>query len=107
VSHGRVDVLGTSVPVVGDAVPDGAAVALVRPEALVLAAGEAAEGVEGMVFAASFLGPISRLTVVFPDGRQVMAQLPTSQAIAFPAGSTVRVSVRPDPVPVSPVDSPS
>src|SRR5450631_3473653 len=61
VSHGRVDVLGTSVPVVGDAVPDGAAVALVRPEALVLAAGEAADGVEGMVFAASFLGPISRL----------------------------------------------
>ena len=116
VSHGRVDVMGTSVPVVGAGVPDGAVVALVRPEAIVLAPADPAspgegaqgpQGIEGLVFAASFLGPISRLTVVFPDGAQVMAQLPTSQALAFPAGSTVRVSVRPDPVPVSPVDSPA
>jgi len=109
VSGGRVQVLGVSVPVVGEGVPDGAAVALVRPEAIVLgtATGAPADaaGVDASVLAASFLGPISRLTVTLPDGRIVMAQLPTSLATQFQAGGAVRVSVRPDPVPVAPPDS--
>ena len=109
VSGGRVQVLGVSVPVVGEGAPDGAAVALVRPEAIVLgtATGAPADaaGVDASVLAASFLGPISRLTVTLPDGRIVMAQLPTSLATEFPTGGAVRVSVRPDPVPVAPADS--
>jgi len=44
-------------------------------------------------------------TVTLPDGRIVMAQLPTSLATQFQAGGAVRVSVRPDPVPVAPPDS--
>jgi putative spermidine/putrescine transport system ATP-binding protein len=111
VSGGRVQVLGGWVPIVGDVAPDGPSIALVRPEAVVLSSAEVpgvdGVGVEGSVLAASFLGPISRLTVVLTDGSNLMAQLPTALAMAFPAGSSVRVSVRPDPVPVSPVDSPS
>jgi putative spermidine/putrescine transport system ATP-binding protein len=110
VSGGRVEVLGTSVPVVGQAVADGAVTALVRPEAIVLAGSDGA-GVDASILAASFLGPISRLTVVLPDGSNLMAQLPTSMATTFTPGTAVRVSVRPDPVPVTtaaaPADSPS
>ena len=105
----RVDVLGTSVPLIGVGVPDGPATALVRPEAIVLASadGSAEGGALGTVLAVSFLGAISRITVVFADGSTVVAQLPTSMATAFPPGSSVRVSVRPDPVPVWSGDSPS
>jgi putative spermidine/putrescine transport system ATP-binding protein len=111
-SGGRIDVLGVSVPVLGDTVHDGPAVAMVRPEAIVLAPhveGDAQEGpgVVGSVLAVSFLGAVSRITITPPDGGVLIAQLPTSQAAAFPAGSAVRVSVRPDPVPVQPADSPS
>jgi len=94
VSGGRVQVLGVSVPVVGEAIVLGTATG----------APADAAGVDASVLAASFLGPISRLTVTLPDGRIVMAQLPTSLATEFPAGGPVRVSVRPDPVPVAPAD---
>jgi putative spermidine/putrescine transport system ATP-binding protein len=107
VSGGRVEVLGSWLPLVGTGVADGPAVALVRPEAIVLAAADAPVGVQGTVLTAAFLGPVSRITVVFDDGSTVMAQLPTSVASAYPLGEAVRVSVRPDPVPVSERDSPA
>jgi putative spermidine/putrescine transport system ATP-binding protein len=104
----HVEVLGCSVPLIVPA-PDGPATALVRPEAVVLATAEGADatGVLGTVLATSFLGAISRITVVFDDGSTVVAQLPTALASGHPPGSAVRVSVRPDPVPVSAPDSPS
>jgi putative spermidine/putrescine transport system ATP-binding protein len=49
------------------------------------------------VIAVSFLGATSRVTVDLGDVI-VLAQMPTSQASANPAGSRVRLTLRPDPV---------
>jgi hypothetical protein len=51
----------------------------------------------GTVLTVAFLGATSRVTVDLGD-MTVMAQLPTSQASAHPAGTRVRLSIRPDPV---------
>jgi hypothetical protein len=51
----------------------------------------------GTVIAVAFLGAISRVTVDLGD-MTVLAQLPTSAAGDHPAGSRVRLALRPDPV---------
>ena len=90
---------GTRLPLVQPNAANGPAVALVRPEAVALAA--AVESVPGpligTVIATAFLGATSRVTVDLGD-TTVLAQLPTSEASAHPAGTRVRLAIRRDPV---------
>jgi putative spermidine/putrescine transport system ATP-binding protein len=74
-------------------------VALVRPEAVTFASdGETAAGpLVGTVIATAFLGATSRVTVDLGD-ITILAQLPTSEASAHPAGTRVRLALRPDAV---------
>jgi putative spermidine/putrescine transport system ATP-binding protein len=99
VKFGMVDVRGTELPLVQPDVPTGPATALVRPEAVSLAAeGDSVPGpLVGTVITVVFLGATSRVTVDLGD-MTVMAQLPTAQASAHPAGTRVRLAIRPDPV---------
>jgi putative spermidine/putrescine transport system ATP-binding protein len=94
-----VEVRGTELPLVKPDAPAGAAVALVRPEAVSLASeGDSVPGpLIGTVITVVFLGATSRVTVDLGD-ITVMAQLPTSEASAHPAGTRVRLAIRPDPV---------
>ncbi|HKW07472.1 MAG TPA: ABC transporter ATP-binding protein [Candidatus Dormibacteraeota bacterium] len=99
VKGGVVEVRGTDIPLVQPDVPDGPATALVRPEAVTLVgSGDSADGpLIGTVIAVAFLGAVSRVTVDLGD-TIVLAQLPTSDAGDHPAGSKVRLALRPDPV---------
>jgi putative spermidine/putrescine transport system ATP-binding protein len=99
VKDGEVDVRGTRLPLVQLGTANGPAVALVRPEAVSLAAqNDAATGpLSGTVIAVAFLGATSRVTVDLGD-ITVLAQLPTSTAAATPAGTRVQLALRPDPV---------
>ena len=99
VTGGAVEVRGTQLPLVQNDVPAGPAVALVRPEAVSLVGnGEAQDGpLVGTVIAVAFLGATSRVTVDLGD-ITVLAQMPTSAASQHPAGTKVRLALRPDPV---------
>src|SRR5205823_11519472 len=99
VRGGAVEVRGTRIPLVQPDVPDGPAVALVRPEAVTLASRDesAAGPLVGTVIATAFLGATSRVTVDLGDVT-VLAQLATSEAAAHPAGTRVRLALRPDAV---------
>ena len=99
VKDGAVEVRGTRLPLVKTDAPDGPAVALVRPEAVSFAAdgAPAAGPLTGTVIATAFLGATSRVTVDL-GGVTILAQLATSDAVAHPAGSRVRLALRPDPV---------
>ena len=99
VHNGEVEVRGVRLPLVKPDTADGPATALIRPEAVTLAGdGEGAAGpLVGTVISVSFLGATSRVSVDLGDV-VVLAQMPTSQASANPAGSRVRLSLRPDPV---------
>ncbi len=107
--HGsEVEVRGTRLPLVQPGAGDGPAVALVRPEAVTVASdGQTAGGpLVGTVIATAFLGATSRVTVDLGDVT-VLAQLPTSEAGALPAGTRVRVVLRPDPVLIARDDEPA
>ena len=53
----------------------------------------------GTVIATAFLGAVSRVTVDLGGGLTAMAQLPTSDAAAYPAGTRARLSAAPRPRP--------
>jgi putative spermidine/putrescine transport system ATP-binding protein len=99
VKFGVVEVRGTELPLVQPNVPAGPATALVRPEAVSLASeDDSVPGpLIGTVITVVFLGATSRVTVDLGD-TTIMAQLPTSDASAHPAGTRVRLAIRPDPV---------
>ncbi|HZK73203.1 MAG TPA: ABC transporter ATP-binding protein, partial [Clostridia bacterium] len=99
VHGGEVEVRGTRLPLVQPDVPDGPAVALVRPEAVALAGDSDADTgpLTGTVIAVAFLGAMSRVTVDL-GGTTVLAQLPTSEAAAHTAGTRVKLVLRKDPV---------
>jgi putative spermidine/putrescine transport system ATP-binding protein len=99
VKNGSVEVRGTQLPLVQQDVPTGPAVALVRPEAVTIAGnGDGESGpLVGTVIAVAFLGAISRVTVDLGD-MTILAQLPTAAASDHPAGTRVRLALRPDPV---------
>ncbi|HET7467316.1 MAG TPA: ABC transporter ATP-binding protein [Candidatus Dormibacteraeota bacterium] len=99
VHNGEVEVRGVRLPLVKPDTSDGPATALIRPEAVSLAAdGEEATGpLSGTVISISFLGATSRVTVDLGDV-VVLAQMPTAQASDHQAGSRVRLTLRPDPV---------
>jgi len=109
VVQGReVEVRGTRLPLVQPDAGDGPAVALVRPEAVTFASdGETAAGpLVGTVIATAFLGATSRVTVDLGD-ITILAQLPTSEAATHPAGTRVRLALRPDPVLIARDEAPS
>jgi putative spermidine/putrescine transport system ATP-binding protein len=99
VKGGSVDVRGVMLPLVQTDEKDGPALALIRPEAV----GVAAEGengsdpLVGTVIATAFLGATSRVTVDL-GGLTVLAQLGTAEAASLPAGTRVRLKLRTDPV---------
>ncbi len=99
VHNGEVEVRGTRLPLVQPDAANGPAIALVRPEAVSLAAdGDNVPGpMIGTVIAVSFLGATSRVTIDLGDST-VVAQLPTSEAAAHTAGTRVKLVIRKDPV---------
>ena len=99
VKPGGVEIRGMQLPLVESNVESGPAIALVRPEAVSIAGpADSSEGpLVGTVIAVAFLGAVSRVTVDLGD-LTVLAQLPTSAAAEHPAGSRVRLAIRPDPV---------
>jgi putative spermidine/putrescine transport system ATP-binding protein len=99
VKFGGVEVRGTQLPLVQKDVPTGPAVALVRPEAVTITGdgGMSSGPLVGTVIAVAFLGATSRVTVDLGD-ITVLAQLPTSAAAEHPAGTKVKLALRPDPV---------
>jgi putative spermidine/putrescine transport system ATP-binding protein len=99
VRDGAVDVRGIRLPLVHPDDPDGPAVALVRPETVSLAADPQADlgPLVGTVIATAFLGATSRVSVDLGD-LTVLAQLTTSDATKLPAGTRVRLVLRPDAV---------
>jgi putative spermidine/putrescine transport system ATP-binding protein len=99
VSGGRAQVLDTSVPTLPGSVASGSGLAMVRPEAVTVAADPAGTATVSSV---AFLGPISRVYVTLPDGAVISAQLASSAARAFTAGDPVRVGVEPGGVLVVP-----
>jgi putative spermidine/putrescine transport system ATP-binding protein len=107
VSGTVVTVRGRDLPLVDQSTQPGPVTALVRPEAVTLAADSAAESgpLTGTVITTTFLGATSRVTVDLGD-TTILAQLPTSDASELSAGSRVALSIRPDPVLVS-VDAPA
>jgi putative spermidine/putrescine transport system ATP-binding protein len=108
VRDGEVLVRGMTLPLVERDVAGGQVIALVRPEAVTLASDAAAESgpLTGAVIAVTFLGATSRVTVDLGD-TTVLAQLPTSDAVALSAGSRVTLAIRRDPVLVSAVSDPA
>ena len=102
VSGTVVTVRGHDLPLVDQSTPPGPVTALVRPEAVTLAADSAAESgpLTGTVITTTFLGATSRVTVDLGD-TTILAQLPTSDASELTAGSRVTLAIRPDPVLVS------
>ncbi len=99
VKGGEVEVRGKRLPLVKPDSTDGPAIALVRPEAVSVAAdGDLSAGpLTGSVISTVFLGATSRVTVDLGD-ITVLAQLPTSDVGAITAGTKVRLSLRTDPV---------
>jgi putative spermidine/putrescine transport system ATP-binding protein len=113
VSGAVVTVRGRDLPLVETATPPGPVTALIRPEAVTLAAGGPGDGagdgggpLTGTVIATTFLGATSRVTVDLGDAT-IMAQLPTADAAELTAGSRVTLSIRPDPVLVSAASAPA
>jgi putative spermidine/putrescine transport system ATP-binding protein len=99
VKGGSVNVRGVNLPLVQPEEKDGSAIALIRPEAVYVAA-EAEDGSDplvGTVIATAFLGATSRVTVDL-GGLTVLAQLDTAEAASLPAGTRVRLKLRMDPV---------
>jgi len=95
-------VLGVRLPLVDQSTPDGAAIAIVRPEAISLAGASddssADDPLVGTVIATVFLGAVSRITVDLGGGLTALAQLPTADASGYPAGTRARLTLRTDPV---------
>jgi putative spermidine/putrescine transport system ATP-binding protein len=91
----EVTVFGTRLPLVTPAPGRGPDVtALVRPESVDVLADP---GGPGTVLTTSFLGPMSRVTVEVGDSL-VVAQVASGRLAELPAGTPVRVGLRPVPV---------
>jgi putative spermidine/putrescine transport system ATP-binding protein len=95
-----VEVLGTRLPRVDpSSVHNGVVTVLVRPESVEV---EPDPDGTARVLAASFLGPMSRVTVALPDDTLIVAQVASAVLPQLPAGTSVRVRLRPVPVVVTP-----
>jgi putative spermidine/putrescine transport system ATP-binding protein len=92
---GAVRILGTTVPLLADAVQTGPVKALVRPENVRLAPSQ--DGTARVV-AVSFLGSLCRAQVTLPDDTLDVAQMSAADATDLVPGATVDVGVVPAPV---------
>jgi len=92
VSGGGIDVHGVLLPLLAPARPDGAAVALVRPEDVRFAAA----GVAATVLTTSFLGALRRTRVALADGTELAVQHGTEVAPA--EGAVVHLAFTGAPV---------
>ena len=92
---GRVEVLGTSLPLLEGSDATGSVTALIRPESVRLSA---EPGAANHVVAVSFLGSLSRAQVQLPSGELVVAQMAAADVADLAPGTAVRVTVLPAPV---------
>ena len=92
---GRVEVLGTHLPLLDGSVTGGRVVALIRPESIRLTP---EPGANAQVLAVSFLGSLCRAQVRVSSGELVVAQLAASEVAGLEPGTSVRVTVAPSPV---------
>ncbi|HEX3962291.1 MAG TPA: ABC transporter ATP-binding protein [Trebonia sp.] len=90
-ADGTVTALGASVPVADahDAAP-GTVDVLVRPEGLAVAA---ADGGNGIVAGRTFLGAVTRVSVLLSGDTEVRVDLGSTEAAAMAPGSAVRVTL--------------
>ena len=98
-SGGQVQLLGASRPVAGAGLQDGAVVALVRPEALLVTADAAGDG---LVVTRTFSGASTRVLVALPDGTEVRVDLSSADSGALTPGTSVTVRPAERPVLVAP-----
>jgi putative spermidine/putrescine transport system ATP-binding protein len=90
--HDEVSVLGSVAPVVGARPADltGAVDVLVRPEGLRV---EATDGGNGIVTDLTFLGSLTRVTVLLSGAVQVKVDKPSTAAVSLVPGTSVQVRV--------------
>lgn len=96
VSGGQAHVLGRRVPTINGSIGSGQGLALVRPESLLVAEDDPESN--ALVKSVNFLGPISRLYCDLDGAEQVLAQIPSSQAVRLKPGDRVRMTVEPTPL---------
>jgi putative spermidine/putrescine transport system ATP-binding protein len=92
-SDGRVRVLGATLPIKGDrpgGLADGLADVLIRPEELRIAAAPSGPGI---VTIATFLGSLTRVSVLLPGDVTVQVDVPSTESAALAPGTSVDVSV--------------
>jgi putative spermidine/putrescine transport system ATP-binding protein len=92
-----VEVFGTRLPLASAAGSGSSVTALVRPESIDVTPDP--DG-PGRVLTASFLGPMSRVTVALGD-RSVVAQIASARMADLTPGTAVRIALRPVPVAVT------
>jgi putative spermidine/putrescine transport system ATP-binding protein len=86
---GEVQLLGTRRPLAGAGTPDGAVVALVRPEALVVTPDPTGSG---RVVTRTFSGATTRILVALSDDVEVRVDLPSAASGTLTPGTTVTVA---------------
>jgi putative spermidine/putrescine transport system ATP-binding protein len=99
-SDGLVAVLGGLVPAQGDGdETPGLVDVLVRPEGLRM---ELIQNGNGIVTNRTFLGSVTRVSVLLSGDVSVQVDKPSAEAAALPPGTSVAVSLPPEPVIVAP-----
>jgi putative spermidine/putrescine transport system ATP-binding protein len=100
-TDGAVELLGVRRPVAGGTPPGTAVVALVRPEALTVAADPAGAG---RVVTRTFSGATTRLLVALPDGTEVQADVASAESQELVPGTAVTLGLAERPVLVAPAE---
>lgn len=96
---GRVSVLGSTLPALGEPLADGPVVALIRPEDIVLSRSAKPGSTPAVVLTSSFLGSLRRTVLRLPDESTVSVQHEVGER-AMP-GDVVHVTLRGSAVSVS------
>jgi putative spermidine/putrescine transport system ATP-binding protein len=94
-ADGRVELIGTSVPLLDGSAGPGRVTALVRPESVKLTP---EPGAAARVVAVSFLGSVCRVQVMLPTDELIVAQMAAAEFVELHPGVAVRVDIRPSPV---------
>jgi putative spermidine/putrescine transport system ATP-binding protein len=88
----------SSLPTLEGSVGNGAGVALIRPESVMLTRPKDGGNGDGVVVTSSFLGAILRVTVETDQGNHFTAQLARTEVSRLQPGDRVEVTIRPDAV---------
>jgi putative spermidine/putrescine transport system ATP-binding protein len=88
----------SELPILEGSVADGAGVALIRPESVMLTRPTDGGNGDGVVVTSSFLGAILRVTVDTDRGNHFTAQLPRTEVSRLQPGDRVDVTIRTDAV---------